>query len=57
MKKKQTYYLEEDTVKSIIKLSKETRVPASQYVQEALEDLLKKYNVDVIGTTKEKNYE
>lgn len=38
-----TTYVEEETLDKLKKLSKETRVPQAQYMQEALEDLLKKY--------------
>lgn len=40
------HYVDESILTALKELSKKTRVPASQYVQEALEDLLKKYNVD-----------
>lgn len=39
-----TTYIEEETRKSLKKLSEETRVPEARYMQEAIEDLLKKYN-------------
>lgn len=55
MKKKQTYYLDADTIININGLSKKTRVPASQYVQEALEDLLKKYESEVKKTNEQSN--
>lgn len=38
-----TTYVEEDTKRKLKDLSQETRVPEARYVQEALEDLLKKY--------------
>jgi len=38
-----TSYIAKDTLKKLKELSKETRVPQSQYVQEAIEELLIKY--------------
>lgn len=38
-----TTYVEQETKLKLKALSKETRVPEAQYVQEAIEDLLKKY--------------
>ncbi|MDP4158383.1 MAG: ribbon-helix-helix domain-containing protein [Bacillota bacterium] len=38
-----TTYVEESTRKQLKKLSEESRVPEARYIQEALEDLLKKY--------------
>ena len=39
-----TTYVTEKVYEQLKQLSKETRVPVAQYIQEALEDLLKKYN-------------
>lgn len=38
-----TTYVKEETLNKLKQLSEETRVPQAQYVQEALEDLIKKY--------------
>lgn len=38
-----TSYIEKETFDQLKSLSKETRVPQSQYVQEAIDDLIKKY--------------
>lgn len=38
-----TTYITEDLKQRLEKLSQETRVPQAQYVQEAIEDLLGKY--------------
>jgi len=38
-----TSYIEKDTRDKLKKLSDDTRVAQSQYVQEAIDDLLKKY--------------
>jgi len=38
-----TTYVTENTREKLKKLSDETRIPQAQYVQEALDDLLKKY--------------
>jgi predicted DNA-binding protein len=38
-----TTYIEKDTAEKLKTLSKETRIPQAQYVQEAIEMLLKKY--------------
>lgn len=38
-----TTYVEEETRKKLKELSEETRVPEARYIQEAIEDLLKKY--------------
>jgi len=40
-------YLDPPVYEAIKKLSKETRVPQSVYLREALDDLLKKYKVKV----------
>lgn len=39
-----TSYVEEELKDLLKQLSIETRVPESRYVQEAIEDLLRKYN-------------
>lgn len=39
-----TTYINEDVRDKLKELSDETRVPQAQYFQEAIEDLLKKYN-------------
>jgi predicted DNA-binding protein len=39
-----TTYVTKDVCEKLKILSKETRVPQAQYIQEAIEDLLKKYN-------------
>ena len=38
-----TTYVAKETLEKLKELSKETRVPQAQYIQEALDDLLKKY--------------
>ena len=38
-----TTYITKDVQERLKQLSKETRVPLAQYIQEAIEDLLKKY--------------
>ena len=38
-----TTYLKKETLDELKKLSKDTRVPQAQYIQEAIEDLLEKY--------------
>ncbi len=38
-----TTYVQKDTLDKLKELSRETRVPQAQYMQEALEDLIKKY--------------
>lgn len=38
-----TTYVSQDTLDELKLLSTETRVPAAQYVEEALKDLLSKY--------------
>lgn len=38
-----TTYASKDVVEKLKALSKETRIPQAQYIQEAIEDLLKKY--------------
>ena len=45
-KKRFTTYLEEKELDKLKKLSEETRVPTAKYIQEAIEDLLKKYGKD-----------
>lgn len=41
-----TTYVEKETLDKLKKLSKETRVAQAQYIQEAIEDLLEKYEQD-----------
>ena len=43
-KKRFTTYVKEETYKKIKELSDETRVPITKYMQEAMEDLLEKYD-------------
>lgn len=38
-----TTYITQDAYDKLKQLSQETRVPMAQYIQEAVEDLLKKY--------------
>lgn len=38
-----TTYVEKETLEKLKQLSKKTRVPQAQYMQEAIKDLLKKY--------------
>lgn len=38
-----TTYITEELKQELEKLSRETRVPQAQYVQEAIEDLISKY--------------
>ncbi|SPF51187.1 conserved hypothetical protein [Candidatus Desulfosporosinus infrequens] len=38
---------DKDLLAGLRKLSKDTRIPASKLIDEALEDLLKKYGVEV----------
>lgn len=38
-----TTYLEKETLDKLKRLSKETRVPMARYIQEAIENLLEKY--------------
>jgi len=42
-----TTYVTKDVHERLKQLSKETRIPQAQYVQEAIEDLLKKYGAPV----------
>lgn len=42
-KKRYTVYMKTETKDKLHELSEITRVPMSQYVEEAIEDLLKKY--------------
>ena len=39
-----TTYVTKDTLDKLKLLSKETRVPQAQYIQEALDDLIEKYS-------------
>ncbi|MCF8002568.1 MAG: ribbon-helix-helix domain-containing protein [Halanaerobiales bacterium] len=43
-KKRFTTYVTEEAYEKIKKLSDDTRVPIAQYMQEAIEDLLEKYD-------------
>lgn len=43
-KRRFTTYVTEEAYKKVKALSDETRVPIAQYMQEAIEDLLKKYD-------------
>lgn len=43
-KKRFTTYVKEETYEKIKELSDETRVPITKYMQEAMEDLLEKYD-------------
>jgi len=39
-----TTYVTKEIIDKLKELSKETRIPQAQYIQEAIEDLLIKYN-------------
>jgi len=41
-----TTYVSQEVLDKLRLLSNETRVPAAQYIEEALKDLLKKYKID-----------
>ena len=43
VKKRITTYLEEELWENLSKLSETTRVPMARYIQEAIEDLMQKY--------------
>lgn len=43
-KRRFTTYVTEDAYEKVKELSEETRVPIAQYMQEAIEDLLRKYD-------------
>lgn len=45
--KKYTFNISEETLEKLKQYSKKTRVPVSRYLEEAVEDLLRKYNIEV----------
>jgi hypothetical protein len=51
--KKYSFYIAEDKLEHLKGLSKKTRVPVSRYLDEAIEDLLRKYDTEEKESTKE----
>jgi cytosine/adenosine deaminase-related metal-dependent hydrolase len=45
--KRYTFTTQEETLEMLKKLSKETRIPVSRHLEEAIQDLFKKYGKEV----------
>jgi len=47
MKVPRTYSIDEDYIRKLKKLSDDTRIAQAKYLEEAMQDLFKKYKVDL----------